>query len=276
MQGRLSPPEQGRFQSFPRANWKSEIELVPLVPLRGIEWLFDRYGEGFNPLETPVGRAFLASKLQESGVSVISVCADRFVEQPLFGVDRETLRDRIETLKWLISGCAELSVERIVLPFVDASRMRTSQDYEDVLWVLSEALPQASDRGVELHLECDLAPMEFRSFLKEIRDPLVKVNYDSGNSAAMGFAVADEFEAYGPRIGSVHIKDRLFRAGTVALGTGDTDFAALRSALADVEYRGHFVLQAARGAPGVELEWMSRNAAIAGRWLRGDSSMGEG
>ena len=33
MQGRLSPPEDGRFQSFPRSNWAKEIELAPHSPL---------------------------------------------------------------------------------------------------------------------------------------------------------------------------------------------------------------------------------------------------
>jgi L-ribulose-5-phosphate 3-epimerase len=52
MQGRLSAPEDGRFQSFPRTGWQREIELAPMVPLRGIEWIVDLYGEGANPIET--------------------------------------------------------------------------------------------------------------------------------------------------------------------------------------------------------------------------------
>ena len=59
MQGRLSPPEDGRFQSFPRTHWEMEIDLSPQVPLRGIEWIFDLYGEGVNPLETPARRVEL-------------------------------------------------------------------------------------------------------------------------------------------------------------------------------------------------------------------------
>ena len=53
----------------------------------------------------------------------------------------------------------------------------------------------------------------FRSLLDEIPHPLVKVNYDSGNSAALGYRPFDEFAAYGDRVGSFHIKDRLLGGG---------------------------------------------------------------
>ena len=38
---------------------------------------------------------------------------------------------------------------------------------------------------------------------------MIKVNYDSGNSASLGYDPTDEFAAYGERVGSVHIKDRV-------------------------------------------------------------------
>jgi hexulose-6-phosphate isomerase len=93
------------------------------------------------------------------------------------------------------------------------------------------------------------------------------VNYDSGNSASLGYSPANEFAAYGDRIGSVHIKDRVLNGGTVPLGTGNTDFAALFSCLEKIEYRGDFTLQVARGTPGDEVAWAKQNLAfIRGHW----------
>jgi sugar phosphate isomerase/epimerase len=40
----------------------------------------------------------------------------------------------------------------------------------------------------------------------------------------------EEFAAYGERVGSFHIKDRVRGGKTVPLGQGDTDFASLRAA----------------------------------------------
>src|SRR5690242_1940025 len=82
MQGRLSPPEGGRFQSFPRRAWQAEIELAPEVPLRGIEWIFDVYGKAANPLETPDGRQLLKQSLERHNVRIASICADYFMDRP--------------------------------------------------------------------------------------------------------------------------------------------------------------------------------------------------
>jgi L-ribulose-5-phosphate 3-epimerase len=271
MQGRLSPPEDGHFQSFPRTGWAAEIALAPQVPLRGIEWIYDRYGAGINPVETVHGRTDLKNKLQQSGVCVVSICADYFMDCPFVRIDKPLLEERITKLKWLISICPELRITRIVLPFVDASRIANSKDVEVALFVLERALAQATLCGVELHLETDLEPRKFKSLLDEIKHPLIKVNYDSGNSASLGYLPVDEFAAYGDRIGSFHIKDRVLGGGTVPLGAGNADFASLRKALIDIDYKGDFVLQVARGIAGQELNWMKHAATLASAWLRGDS-----
>ena len=67
---------------------------------------------------------------------------------------------------------------------------------------------------------------------------MLKVNYDSGNSSSLGYHPRDEFAAYGCRVGSVHIKDRVRGGGTVPLGTGNADFPALFAALKKIAYRG--------------------------------------
>jgi hexulose-6-phosphate isomerase len=87
----------------------------------------------------------------------------------------------------------------------------------------------------------------------------LKVNYDSGNSSSLGYAPREEFAAYGERVGSVHIKDRLLGASTVPLGTGDADFAGLAEGLRKVAYKGDFILQVARGTSGDEVAWARQN-----------------
>lgn len=274
MQGRLSPPEDGRFQCFPRQAWATEIESAPLIPLRGIEWIYDLHGQGVNPLETAVGRADLMARLRVAGIEVVSICADYFMDCPLVGVDQSVQSERIEKLKWLVSICPEIGIERIVLPFVDASRIASAKHANDALHALAEALPEAASRGVEFHLETDLNPGDFRAFLADADSPMIRVNYDSGNSGSLGYSVDEEFAAYGDRIGSFHIKDRLLGGGTVPLGRGNVDFARLRSALIDIDYRGDFVLQVARDAPGDEINWLKRVAAVAAGWLQGVDPVG--
>jgi Sugar phosphate isomerases/epimerases len=88
---------------------------------------------------------------------------------------------------------------------------------------------------------------------------MLKVNYDSGNSASLGYDPADEFAAYGTRVGSVHIKDRVNGGGTVPLGSGNTNFKSLFECLGELGYSGDFVLQVARGASGDEVAWARSN-----------------
>ncbi len=273
MQGRLCAPEEGRFQSFPRTAWEREIELAPRVPLRGIEWIYDLYGEGANPLENAAGRQRLSVKLARAGVQVVSICADYFMDCPLVHPDAQTRLQRQDRLKWLIGLCPELAIQRIVLPFVDASRIADRATADAVLNVLHAVLPQAQAAGVELHLETDMGPAEFRAFLQEIQHPLVKVNYDSGNSSSLGYKPAEEFAAYGERIGSFHIKDRVLGGKTVPLGQGSADFTSLRAGLLDIDYRGDFVLQVARGEPGDELPWLTKMNSSACQWLRGETNL---
>ncbi len=123
-------------------------------------------------------------------------------------------------------------------------------------------LPVLDETGVELHLETSLAPQPFADLLARLPHPSVKVNYDSGNSASLGYSPRSEFAAYGSRVGSVHVKDRLRGGGTVPLGTGDADFEALFSCLADIGYEGDFVLQVARGTEGDEVNWARQNRAF--------------
>ncbi|MCX5510528.1 sugar phosphate isomerase/epimerase family protein [Pseudomonas sp. BJa3] len=271
MQGRLGAPEQGRFQSFPREGWQLEIERASRIGLRGIEWIYDVFGEGANPLETEAGRKLMGDLLAQHQVSVVSICADYFMDRPLLRCSVIERGELLERLKWLLDVSAQMGVGRVVLPFVDASRIRDDAERDQVVESLTHVLPVAEQHGVELHLETDLAPLAFAGLLERLDHPLVKVNYDAGNSASLGYRPEEEFEAYGPRIGSFHIKDRRLGAGTVPLGEGDTDFHALREQLIKHEYRGDFVLQVARGEAGDEPRWLSGMAALATDWLRGEA-----
>lgn len=271
MQGRLGAPEEGRFQSFPRHGWRLEIERAAQIGLRGIEWIYDVFGEGENPLETEAGRKELCSLLRKHGVAVVSICADYFMDRPLLRCSTAENAELLQRMQWLLSICPELGVTRIVLPFVDASNIRNEVELDQVVANLTQVLPDAEHHSVELHLETDLAPEAFRTLLLRLDHSLFKVNYDAGNSASLGYHPEEEFAAYGERIGSFHIKDRRCGGGTVPLGQGDTDFVLLREMLLQHNYRGDFVLQVARGEAGDECQWLAEMARLAEDWLRGQA-----
>lgn len=261
MQGRLLPPEEDRFQSFPRRGWGTEFSLAASAGLNGIEWIFDAYSEDVNPLADDTGIAEMLSLSQETGIIVRSLCADYFMDKPFLRIGELERQALIQKMRWLLSRCQLAGIGRMVIPFVDSSRIENRDEETQVIAILQSVLPAAEANEVELHLETSLAPERFAYLLERCNHPLVRVNYDSGNSASLGYASADEFAAYGGRIGSVHIKDRKRGGGTVPLGTGDADLPALFRSLLRVEYKGDYVLQIARSEPGQEVPWIAQNLA---------------
>ena len=262
MQGRLVSPYGNRIQCFPKDNWAQEFDAARMAGLDAIEWILDTHGLDQNPLASQEGLGQVQTAVERSGVAVRSLCADYFMEYPLLRATPAELEVRLQMLRELMGRCRILGIGRIVIPFVDASRIDLEEELQGVQALLAEALKDAETTGVEIHLETSLAPSSFAALLDRLPHPLLKVNYDSGNSASLGYLPRDEFAAYGSRVGSVHIKDRLFKGGSVPLGTGHVDFPSLWEALTRVDYRGDFILQVARGTAGEEILWAQNNAAF--------------
>jgi L-ribulose-5-phosphate 3-epimerase len=266
MQGRLVPPEAGRFQSFPREGWRTEFGSAAAAGLDSIEWIYDEWGEDVNPISSDEGILSIRNLADQNGVAVVSVCADYFMERPLVRVSSAQRHSSMDRLLWLIARCRQLGAERIVMPFVDNSAIRSEQEMGEVATMLCEIMPAADQARVEIHLEASLPPDRFAALLDQIQFPALKVNYDTGNSASLGYDYREEIAAYGDRIGSVHIKDRVRGGGTVPLGRGDARIPEFLAALRELKYPGDFILQVARGEPGQEVEWTKTNLRILAEW----------
>ena len=81
----------------------------------------------------------------------------------------------------------------------------------------------------------------------------VTVNYDIGNSAALGYDPIEEFKAYGYKISDLHIKDRLLGGESVPLGKGNANFSQIFDLLLKYEYQGIMIFQAYRDDEGVKV-----------------------
>lgn len=236
-----------------------------------IEWIYDEYGRVANPLSAAEGIAELNALKDQHEVATPALCADWLMDFPLIRCTQQELAEREAVLHNLFDKARSIGAWRMVLPFVDASSMKSEEEKQQVLEVLRRALRRAEDTNVEMHLETDLGPADFADFLKRIPHPMVKVNYDTGNSSGLGYVANEEFAAYGERIGSIHIKDRLRKPGggvtTMALGTGSADFDDVFASIRSIAYKGGFTLQAARGTDGDEVAWIrSQVAFVRSKW----------
>lgn len=261
MQGRLLPPQEGRHQAFPRSDWRSEFPSAAAAGLSGIEWLFDVYGADFNPLGSDDGVTEMIALSRSTGVTVRSVCADYFKDRPFLRVSALERLALVDKMEWLLSRCSKAKIQRVVVPFLDESRIQNDSELRETASVIEVLLPSIEECRVELHLETSLEPRTYAVLLGLCEHPLLRVTYDSGNSSSLGFQVQDEFATYGNRVGSVHVKDRRRGAGTVPLGSGDTDLDAFFLELATINYTGDYVMEIARSTPGDETAWISKNRA---------------
>jgi len=261
MQGRLVPPEPGRFQAFPRTRWRDEFPNAKAAGIHYIEWIVDAYGETSNPIFSTSGLEELFLLKQEYGLATPAICADWFMDYPFLRSSQSELADREHFLHRLIPVARHIGANRIVLPFVDISSIKSKAEEDLVIRILNDAASIASANGVELHLETDLNPRDFAKLLERVPQPCIKVNYDSGNSSGLGYIASEEFAAYGNRIGSIHIKDRYRNPdGSVEprpLGQGSADFQDLCACMRAIGYNGGLTLQVARGEDGDEIRWIT-------------------
>ena len=270
MQGRLAPPEDGRFQSFPRRSWREEFPRAREAGLDYIEWIHDEYGRTANPIFSQADLAEFDVLKCQYGIATPALCGDWFMDFPLICCTTEERAQREQHLHRLIPIAARIGANRIVLPFVDQSKITTEDEKQAVIDVLKRALPIAQSYHVELHLEADFNPTDFASFLARIEHPCLRVNWDSGNSSGLGYIASEEFAAYGHRIGSVHIKDRYKKpesgVETRPLGSGSANFDDVFKAIRSIDYQGGVTLQVARGRDNDEVNFIKGQLAFVKRY----------
>lgn len=242
MQGRLLPRYRDRYQAFPSGYWHSEFELAKAMGFCSIEWIVDHDTYDENPITTEEGVLLLKTFIQNSGITVRSICFDLAMQAPFHSLHQQKTEQQ---LIQILPLAAQIGVTDIVLPCVDQSRLQSNADTQEFLESLERVSSHADTHGIFLNLETDLAPKPFKQLLSAC-PPCVRVNYDTGNSASLGYNPEEEFEAYGSLISDLHLKDRILNGGSVYLGTGNTNFSLIFDLLKAYQFNGFFTLQASR------------------------------
>jgi sugar phosphate isomerase/epimerase len=208
----------------------------------------------------------------QSGVHVKTVCADYFMEAPLHSTDLHVAAMSAAVLRELISNAQNIGITDLIIPLVDQSSVATLESQDRFINALTPFLIDLEAKNINLNLETDLGPSEFKNLLDQIDSNRVTVNYDTGNSAGLGYNPAQEFAAYGHQITDIHIKDRVNGGSSVCLGQGSADFAKIFKCVQDCGYNGPFIMQAFRDDEGLEifktqLTWLRARLEVEDRNL---------
>ena len=261
MQGRLLPKYHGRYQAHPVGYWQGEFALAAGLGLQLIEFILDYEETDKNPLMSSKGLDEIQRVSSETGVTVRTVCADYFMEAPFHSVDATVVERSQQTLDLLLENCARLQITDIVIPCVDQAAFNGLRSLNRFKENIGPCVELAERVGINLALETELGAEDFCRFLDSIDSSRVTANYDTGNSAYMGYDTREEFAAYGQRISDIHIKDRKRGGGPTMLGNGDVNFEVVFDELKKMQYDGPLVVQAWRDEEGVrvfrrQLEWL--------------------
>jgi len=253
MQGRLLPKYRGKYQAHPVGYWHEEFSIAASLELDCIEFIIDYHDFEKNPLIYSGGVNQILELSKQTGVEIHSICADYFMESSFFSNDKSKISENIKILKHLIQISSYLGIKNIVIPCVDQSSLKTYEDKIKFVENISPCLEEAKNNSVHLALETDLNPLDFINLINLFSHESIKVNYDLGNSAALGFNIFDEFEYYGKFITDIHIKDRTLNGSSVELGTGNASINDLLSCIHKINYNGILIMQAYRDDEGLSI-----------------------
>ena len=253
MQGRLLPKYRGRYQAHPVGYWQDEFQVAKELGLAFIEFILDFNDAETNPLLSEDGKSEILEQVAATSVRVKTICADYFMEAPLHSADAQVAAASLDVLRRLLVRAAEVGVSDVVIPCVDHASLRDSHMVDNFVNAVKPLLGRLDELNINLSLETDLNPADFTALLARFDSPRITVNYDTGNSAALGYDPVQELTAYGDKITDIHIKDRVLGGGPVILGTGNTEFERFFAKLKELDYQGPFIMQAYRDDEGVKV-----------------------
>jgi L-ribulose-5-phosphate 3-epimerase len=267
MQGRLSPLVEGRIQAFPWDCWQQEFATARSLGLDLMEWTLDQDRLYQNPLLTAAGQQEIRRLCHTHGISIPSLTGDCFMQAPFWKTSGQARAVLEADFLAIARACAEVGIEMIVVPLVDNGSLESLEQEDALIAFLLAQADLFRGLGQRIVFESDFVPIELARFIGRLPEDTFGVNYDIGNSAALGYQPREEFSAYASRILNVHIKDRVLGGTTVPLGSGNANFPAVFRLLRNASYQGHLIMQTARAGDNDHAGALRRYMGQIESWL---------
>jgi len=258
-------------------SWMARLSLAQALGFDFVEMSIDETDERLARLDwSKAERALLRAAVADTGVTVPSMCLSGHRRFP-FGSRDPAIRSRArEIMRKAIDLSVSIGLRTIQLAgydvYYEPSDQETRQRFiEGLRWAVDEA----ARSQVMLAIEIMDTPLinsitAWQEYDKIIESPFFCVYPDLGNLSACNNDVPGELRKGIAKIVAIHLKDTLrvtadfpgkFR--DVPFGTGCVDFPTCFRVLAELKYRGPFLIEMwteKAAEPVVEI-------ARARRWL---------
>jgi hexulose-6-phosphate isomerase len=272
MQGRLCDRIDGKIQAFPWRDWEAEFPSAQAHGLGLLEWTLDQERLHENPLMTAAGQARIRELSARHGVRVLSLTGDCFMQAPFYKVEGAAREALLADLWAILDASEQVGIRYVLIPLVDNGSLQTTEHERTLLEGVLPLRQRLVSAGMKIVFESDFGPARLAEFIDRLPRDAFGINYDIGNSAALGFSPAEEVGSYGHRIDNVHVKDRKLHGTTVPLGTGNADFPTVFGALRKASYAGHFILQTARADDNDHAGALARYRDMTRAWWKQSGS----
>ena len=188
---------------------------------------------------------------EAAGIRIDSVMNMAHWDSPLSSADVAVVEKSLEGARTSLHN-AKLWGSDVVLIVPAVVNPQTS--YRDA-WARSQTqirklIPLTQELGVVIGIEevwnrFLLSPLEMATYIDEFKSQAIQAWFDVGNVVLYGYP-QDWIRTLGKRIVKLHVKDFKRKENSyewVNLGDGDIDWAAVRQALAEINYSGSAIAE---------------------------------
>ena len=253
MQGRFVDSEKkNKIQYFPEKNWQLEFKLANHHKINTIEWTVNYQNLNKNPLYNGQLKEIKILK-KKFKINIKSVTCDFFMEKPFFKKKFYKKKNLyLNILLRVLRNGKKIGINYFILPLVDKASIQNLNEEKKAIIGLNNILVKIKD-STRLLLETDYEPSKVINFIEKFKSYKVGINYDTGNSASLGYNFYEELK-YFKYVKNIHIKDRFLNGKSTRLGTGAWNYKKFFLGLKKINYKKNLILQTARSKSGRHLE----------------------
>jgi sugar phosphate isomerase/epimerase len=212
---------------------------------------------GFDGVEVTIGSDHKAHKLwSESGLAEIrelsakigietnSLSPGGFTSYTFANPDAAKREEGKNLLRHLIRIAPEVGADVILVPFFGDGKILPEHITSPLLIEgIKEVAEVAEAHGIYLALESTLNAKDHLRIIEQVKSPMVKVYYDTGNATGFGYNAPEEIRTLKDAIIQIHIKDTDGKQP----GEGRVNFDEVRKAIKEVGYDRYLVLETPSG-----------------------------
>jgi L-ribulose-5-phosphate 3-epimerase len=228
--------------------WKKAFMLGGVSkgsPLASFQLLKDA---GFEGVELISPNDFdlndVLSARDKTGLTIHGVSGSRHWQDALSDPDPQVVARGMAAIRQEFADCkAYGGTTVLVVPAVVNRKVGYRDAYKRSQKCIRELIPDAEKHGIKIAIEevwnkFLLSPLEFARYIDEFESPWVGAYFDVGNVVEFGYP-EEWIRELGKRILKVHIKEyKKEKRFNYKLGEGEIDWAAVRTALNNADYKG--------------------------------------